>query len=121
MKANGYTTARFGKNDYGLGFHDHEAHEYPLNHGYDEFFGFSAHGHDYFLLTKDIEDRTPDPKGHSAVVGPLMHNRGYKEFGEGYLDGDLHQRDNRLPQAPPRGPLLCDARLQNCYTSTETG
>ena len=28
---------------------------------------------------------TPDPKGHSAVVGPLMHNRGYKEFGEGYL------------------------------------
>ena len=85
MKANGYTTARFGKNDYGLGFHDHEAHEYPLNHGYDEFLGFSAHGHDYFLLTKDIEDRTPDPKGHSAVVGPLMHNRGYKEFGEGYL------------------------------------
>ncbi len=47
--------------------------------------GSSAHGHDYFLLTKDIEDRTPDPKGHSAVVGPLMHNRGYKEFGEGYL------------------------------------
>ncbi len=85
MKANGYTTARFGKNDYGLGFHDHEAHEYPLNHGYDEFLGFSAHGHDYFLLTKDIEDRTPDPKGHSAVVGPLMHNRDYKEFGEGYL------------------------------------
>ncbi|MDE2828843.1 MAG: sulfatase-like hydrolase/transferase [Gemmatimonadota bacterium] len=85
MKANGYTTARFGKNDYGLGFHDHEAREYPLNHGYDEFLGFSAHGHDYFLLTRDIEDRTPDPKGHSAVVGPLMHNRGYKEFGEGYL------------------------------------
>ena len=85
MKANGYTTARFGKNDYGLGFHDHEAHEYPLNHGYDEFLGFSAHGHDYFLLTRDIEDRTPDPKGHSAVVGPLMHNQGYKEFGEGYL------------------------------------
>ena len=85
MKANGYTTARFGKNDYGLGFHDHEAHEYPLNHGYDEFLGFSAHGHDYFLLTRDIEDRTPDPKGHSAVVGPLMHNRDYKEFGEGYL------------------------------------
>jgi arylsulfatase A-like enzyme len=81
MKTTGYTTARFGKN----GFHAHEAREYPLNHGYDEFLGFSAHGHDYFLLSKDIEDRTPDPRGHSAVVGPLMHNRGYKEFGEGYL------------------------------------
>jgi len=85
MKANGYATARFGKNDYGVGFHDHKAREYPLNHGYDEFLGFSAHGHDYFLLSEDIEERTPDPKGHSAVVGPLMHNRGRKEFGEGYL------------------------------------
>ena len=80
MKANGYTTARFGKNDYGLGFHDHEAHEYPLNHGYDEFLGFSAHGHDYFLLTRYIEDRTPDPKGHSAVVGPLRRAMWRNEF-----------------------------------------
>ncbi len=85
MKANGYATARFGKNDYGKGLHRHDVREYPLNHGYDEFLGFSAHGHDYFLLTKDIESHTPDPKGHSAVVGPLMHNRGHKEFGGGYL------------------------------------
>jgi len=85
MKSNGYATARFGKNDYGKGYHDHAAREYPLNHGYDEFLGFSAHGHDYFLLSKDIEDRTPDPKGNSAVVGPLMHNRGSKSFEEGYL------------------------------------
>jgi len=85
MKANGYATARFGKNDYGRGYHVQETREYPLNHGYDEFLGFSAHGHDYFLLSKDIEDRTPDPKGHSAVVGPLMHNRGRKEFKDGYL------------------------------------
>ena len=85
MKANGYITARFGKSDFGLGYHDQDVPEYPLNHGYDEFLGFSAHGHDYFLLSKDIEDRTPDPKGHSAVVGPLMHNRGRKEFEDGYL------------------------------------
>ena len=85
MKANGYATARFGKNDYGRGYHVQKTREYPLNHGYDEFLGFSAHGHDYFLLSKDIEARTPDPKGHSAVVGPLMHNKGVKEFKEGYL------------------------------------
>ena len=35
MKANGYTTARFGKNDYGKGLHRHNVREYPLNHGYD--------------------------------------------------------------------------------------
>ena len=85
MKANGYATARFGKNDYGKGLHRHDVREYPLNHGYDEFLGFSAHGHDYFLLSKDVEKRTPDPKGHSAVVGPLMHNKGVKEFKDGYL------------------------------------
>lgn len=86
MKANGYTTARFGKNDYGgRSLHRQNVREYPLNHGYDEFLGFSAHGHDFFLLSKDIQDRTPDPKGHSAVVGPLMHNNGFKEFQDGYL------------------------------------
>jgi arylsulfatase A-like enzyme len=85
MKANGYTTARFGKNDYGKNLHRRDVREYPLNHGYDEFLGFSAHGHDYFLLSKDIKKRTLDPRGHSAVVGPLMHNRGIKEFKDGYL------------------------------------
>ncbi len=84
MKSNGYATARFGKNDYGKGYHAQNTPEYPLNHGYDEFLGFSAHGHDYFLLSDDIEEQTPDPKGHSAVVGPLMHNEGYKSFEEGY-------------------------------------
>ena len=59
--------------------------EYPLHHGYDEFLGFCAHGFDYFLLTEEIEASTPDPRGHSAALGPLMHNRGRKEFKEGYL------------------------------------
>ena len=85
MKANGYATSRFGKSDYGQGYHRRNHRAYPLNHGYDEFLGFSAHGHDYFLLSREIEKQTPDPKGHSAVVGPLMHNKGTKEFKEGYL------------------------------------
>ena len=85
MNANGYVTARIGKNDYGKGLHRRDVREDPLNHGFDEFLGFTAHGHDFFLLSKDIESRTPDPKGHSAVVGPLMRNKGVKEFKEGYL------------------------------------
>ena len=86
LKSNGYATARFGKSDFGnRSIHKQNVYEYPLNHGYDEFLGFSAHGHDFFLLSEEIEKRTPDPKGHSAVVGPLQHNRGRKEFKEGYF------------------------------------
>ena len=59
MKSHGYATARFGKNDYGKGYHVQNTPEYPLNHGYDEFLGFSAHGHDYFLLSDDIEEHLP--------------------------------------------------------------
>ncbi len=86
LKVNGYATARIGKSDYSNdSIHRKDTSEYPLNHGYDEFLGFCAHGFDYFLLTEEIEARTPDPRGHSASVGPLMHNRGRKEFKEGYL------------------------------------
>jgi len=86
LKENGYTTARVGKSDYSnKSIHRQDMREYPLNHGYDEFLGFCAHGFDYFLLTEEIEASTPDPRGHSAAVGPLMHNRGRKEFKEGYL------------------------------------
>ena len=86
LKQHGYATAKFGKNDYGgKTLHRKDVYAYPLNHGYDEFLGFSAHGHDFFLLTEDIRKRTPDPRGQSAVVGPMQHNRGDKEFENGYL------------------------------------
>lgn len=86
LNSNGYATARFGKSDFGnKSIHKQRGYEYPLNHGFDEFLGFAAHGHDFFLLSEEIEKRTPDPKGHSAVVGPLQHNRGRKEFKDGYL------------------------------------
>ena len=81
LRKNGYKTAKIGKNDFGgKTLHRQDVYAYPLNHGYDEFLGFSAHGFDYFHLSKDIRKRTPDPKGHSAALGPLMRNRGYEEF-----------------------------------------
>src|SRR5688572_24900493 len=59
FKGAGYVTGMVGKNDFGRGYHSQEAREYPLNHGYDEFLGFSSHAHDYFLLSKEIENATP--------------------------------------------------------------
>ncbi|MFS4467781.1 sulfatase [Maribacter sp. 2210JD10-5] len=85
LKTAGYTTARIGKNDLGQKFHRNDVREFPLHHGYDEFLGFSAHAHDYWLNSTAIEKRTPDPKGTSALLGPLMHNMGKKSYEEGYL------------------------------------
>ncbi|WP_405415203.1 sulfatase [Maribacter sp. Asnod1-A12] len=85
LKDAGYRTARIGKNDLGRNFHKNNVREYPLNHGYDEFLGFSAHAHDYWLVSNEIRNRTPDPYGTSALLGPLMHNMGEKSFDEGYL------------------------------------
>lgn len=85
LKEAGYATARIGKNDLGRNFHKNDVREYPLKHGYDEFLGFSAHAHDYWLNSQEIRDRTPDPYGTSALLGPLMHNMGEKSYEEGYL------------------------------------
>ncbi|WP_142784693.1 sulfatase family protein [Changchengzhania lutea] len=85
LKEAGYETARIGKNDLGRNFHKNDVREYPLNHGYDEFLGFSAHAHDFWLHSDKIKERTPDPEGTSAVLGPLMHNMGEKSYEDGYL------------------------------------
>jgi len=85
LKEAGYHTARIGKNDLGRKFHKHDAREYPLRHGYDEFLGFSAHAHDYWLSSDTIRSRTPDPYNTSALLGPLMHNEGEKSYEEGYI------------------------------------
>lgn len=85
LKEAGYITSRIGKNDLGQNFHKNDVREYPLNHGYDEFLGFSAHAHDYWLSSAEIKERTPDPYGTSALLGPLMHNMGEKSYEEGYL------------------------------------
>lgn len=85
LKAAGYMTARIGKNDLGKGFHKNNVREYPLRHGYDEFLGFSAHAHDYWLSSDAIKKRTPDPYATSALLGPLMYNMGEKSYDEGYL------------------------------------
>jgi arylsulfatase A-like enzyme len=84
FKEAGYVTGKIGKSDFGRNYHKQDVREYPLNHGYAEFLGFSSHGHDYFLLSEDMEKRTPDPYGGSAALGALFENRGRKSFEKGY-------------------------------------
>ncbi|MFB3826338.1 MAG: sulfatase [Bryobacteraceae bacterium] len=84
FKGAGYATCKIGKNDFGRGYHRQVDREYPLNHGYDEFLGFSSHAHDYFLLSERDEQETPDPHGNSAALGPLFENRGRRSFERGY-------------------------------------
>ncbi len=85
LKEGGYETAKIGKNDLGRNFHQNDVREYPLQHGFDEFLGFSAHAHDYWLHSEKIRERTPDPYSTSALLGPLMHNMGEKSYEDGYL------------------------------------
>ncbi|MFC1499359.1 sulfatase, partial [Verrucomicrobiota bacterium] len=85
LKGAGYATGKIGKSDFGKGYHSAKVREYPLNHGYDEFLGFSAHAHDYFALSEDIAKRTPDPDGTSAHLGPLLHNNTKKSYESGYI------------------------------------
>lgn len=84
FKQAGYATGKIGKSDFGKNYHRMDVREYPLNHGYDEFLGFSSHAHDFFLLSEDIEKRTPDPHGSSAALGTLFHNNSRKSFEKGY-------------------------------------
>ncbi|CAH8293758.1 arylsulfatase A-like enzyme [Mariniflexile fucanivorans] len=106
LKAAGYATARIGKNDLGKNFHKYDVREYPLKHGYDEFLGFSAHAHDYWLLSQEIKDKTPDPEGTSAVLGPLMHNNGVKSYNEGYLTDILTDEAIQYIQKPKGKPFF---------------
>ncbi|OXU14759.1 sulfatase-like hydrolase/transferase [Sedimentisphaera salicampi] len=84
LKNAGYTTGKFGKSDFGQNYHRKDVREYPMNHGFDEFLGFSAHAHDYFHLSEKIEKAAPDPNGASASLGPLFHNNSKKSFEKGY-------------------------------------
>lgn len=85
LHALGYATMMIGKNDFGMHLPSKDDRRYPMNHGYDHLLGFDSHAHDYFLLTRDIEQKAKDPhKGPSANVGPLDFDRTEKSFPNAY-------------------------------------
>jgi len=116
FKSAGYATGKVGKNDFGRGYHSQEGREYPLNHGYDEFLGFSSHAHDYFLLSEGIEKTTPDPHGHSAALGTLFENRGRRSFETGYLTDIFTDRGIQFLERHRNEPFF----LHMAYNSVHT-
>ena len=84
MKGAGYATCKIGKSDFGKDYRMVDVKEHPSNHGFDYFFGFTSHAHDFFLLSKEIEDKTPDPHGNSAAMGQLFENKEKVDIKQGY-------------------------------------
>ncbi|UCS91760.1 sulfatase-like hydrolase/transferase [Echinicola marina] len=80
----GYTTAKIGKSDFGTNYHNAQVREFPLQHGYQSFVGFSAHAHDYFLLDEKTEISTPDPYGTSESLGRLFVDSTKTSFEDTY-------------------------------------
>lgn len=78
LKDAGYKSALVGKWHLGVMKHQH-----PLEKGFDEFYGFTGGGHDYFVC--DPEEKND----HSYKV--FMENNGRKETFENYLTDDLTQ------------------------------
>jgi arylsulfatase A-like enzyme len=116
FKGAGYRTCKVGKNDFGRGYHSHAGREYPLNHGYDEFLGFSSHAHDYFLLSDEMEKATPDPHGHSAALGALFDNRGRRSVEKGYLTDIFTDRGIQFLESHRNQPFF----LHMAYNSVHT-
>ncbi|WP_186755230.1 sulfatase family protein [Echinicola salinicaeni] len=80
----GYSTGKIGKSDFGTNYHNAQVREFPLQHGYESFIGFSAHAHDYFLLDEKIEKSTPDPYGTSASLGRIFVDSTKTSFEDTY-------------------------------------
>lgn len=116
FKSAGYATCKIGKNDFGRAYHSQEGREYPLNHGYDEFFGFSSHAHDYFALSEQIERATPDPHGHSASLGPLFENRSRRSFEKGYLTDIFTDRAIRYLESHREKPFFLHMGYNSVHT-----
>jgi arylsulfatase A-like enzyme len=116
FKSARYITGKIGKNDFGRGYHSQDGREYPLNHGYDEFLGFSSHAHDYFHLSEQIEKAAPDPHGHSAALGALFDNRGRRSYETGYLTEIFTDRGIQFLERHRNRPFF----LHMAYNSVHT-
>lgn len=112
----GYATGKIGKNDFGRGYHTQHGREYPLDHGYDEFLGFSSHAHDYFALSNEVERLTPDPHGHSAALGPLFENRGRRSFESGYITDHFTDRAIQFLERHRSRPFFLNLAYNSVHT-----
>lgn len=82
LKEAGYATAMIGKNDFGQPVGSNDNREHPTNHGFDRFFGFNAHAHDFWLHSQAITDsvQPPWPTEASAHLGKFADSQSPSQF-----------------------------------------
>lgn len=82
LKEAGYATAMIGKNDLGQPAGSNNNREYPPNHGFDHFFGFNAHAHDFLLHSQEITDTVIPawPTDASAHLGKFADSEVPSQF-----------------------------------------
>lgn len=82
LKEAGYATAMIGKNDFGQPVGSNNNREYPPNHGFDRFFGFNAHAHDFWLHSQAITDAVQPawPTEASAHLGQFADSEAPGDF-----------------------------------------
>lgn len=90
----GYATAMIGKNDFGQPVGSTNNREHPPNHGFDRFFGFNAHAHDFWLHSQTITDSVQPawPTEASAHLGKLVNTQlpgGFETFPDGTWQTEL--------------------------------
>ena len=80
LKAAGYKTAYIGKHHYGQGDSDVKSRNFPLNHGFDYFFGHSS-SRKHYLIHEDAKEEAfmkrrnkYQPTGNSLYQGAMWEN-----------------------------------------------
>lgn len=112
LKEAGYATAMIGKNDFGQPVGTINNREQPTNHGFDQFFGFSAHAHDFYLHSPEITDSVVPawPTEASAHLGQFENSQVpglFETFEDGrwqteiFTDRALEYLDSRRNQTEP--------------------
>jgi arylsulfatase A-like enzyme len=108
LKENGYSTGRVGKSDYGTNYHNPHAREFPSQHGYENFIGFSSHAHDYFILDETTEKATPDPNGESAALGRIWRDTTKVGFEDTYTTTLFTDEAIRFVEENKDSPFFLD-------------
>jgi arylsulfatase A-like enzyme len=82
LKEAGYATAMIGKNDFGQPVGSNNNRDHPTNHGFDRFFGFNAHAHDFWLHSQTITDTVQPawPTEASAHLGKFADSQSPSQF-----------------------------------------
>ncbi|GAA6186223.1 sulfatase-like hydrolase/transferase [Aliiglaciecola sp. NS0011-25] len=89
IKSQGYTSGYVGK--YHYGYSTPEARDFPLNHGFDYFYGYGGNGRQHFLIHDDAvaAEQKKKFKAYKKRGGKKGQSLEYGAFWDGF------ERDNR--------------------------